>query len=200
MPTDPYVPAGGSSAPGSSARLMSSDGYKATYRYCNAPGSGGQGTAPVATPTDFIQIVGSATMTGRIKRIALWGISTAAGSMLANLVRRSTIGTIGSAVVTGITGGKHDPNDAAPSVTVGTIGTANWTTPGTAAGQLGAQILTFSNAGAVSRPCIWDFSNRMDKALILRGVSDWIYVNLNGDTLPTGGKITFEIEIEEDNS
>ena len=45
-----------------------------------------------------------------------------------------------------------------------------------------------------------DFSTRQDKALILRGTSDIVYINFNGSAIPTGGVVDFEIETEEDNS
>lgn len=194
MAVDTYTGAGGFAAPGGGGTAVNTEGRKYTYRYASIL------LTPVATPTDVVQIAGSSTMTGRIKRVAIWGTSAAAGTMTVNLIRRSTIGTIGSAVVTAITAGKMDPNDPAPTVTVGTIGTANWTTPGTSAGVLAAGQLTFSNAGAVCSPVIWDFSTRNDKPIYVRGTSDWVYLNMNGDTVPTTGKITFEIEIEEDNS
>jgi hypothetical protein len=49
-------------------------------------------------------------------------------------------------------------------------------------------------------PLVWDFSTRQDKALILRGTTDFIAINGNGATVPAGGAIDYEIEIEEDNS
>jgi len=182
-------------APGAlGVSAVSSDGSKATYRYA-APDF-----VPVATPTDIIVIQGSATKTLRVKRIAVSGESTAAGAMGIQLVRRSTAGTLGSAVLTAVTAGKHDTGDTAPTAVVSTVGTANYTTPGTSAGVVGAALLTFGNSGAVQSGVEWNYATRQDKAIILRGTSDFLCINLNGDAVPTGGKLYFDIEMEEDSS
>lgn len=184
------------SAPGTTGvQAVSADGTKATYRYAVVD------VVPVATPTDVLVMQGSATKTVRIKRIAMYGESTAAGAMGVQLVRRSSAGTLGSAALTAITAGKHDTGDGAATAVVSTVGTANYTTLGTSAGVLGAGMLTFGNSGAAAmNSLVWDFSTRQDKALILRGTSDFLCINLNGDAVPTGGKLYFEIETEEDNS
>lgn len=159
------------------------------------------GVTPVAAATDFIQFVGSSTKTIRIKTIRLNGVATANGNMPVQVIRRSTIGTIGSAVVTPIVIGKLDKNDAAATLTVGTIGTANWTTLGTAAGVMGASRL-FLTTTATGTPAstMFDFTQHQDKGLVLRGTSDWVVVNLNGAAVPAGTVIDIEIEFEEDNS
>ncbi|MGZ5028998.1 MAG: hypothetical protein ACXWAT_00855 [Methylobacter sp.] len=182
-------------APGTvGVQAVSSDGTKATYRYAMPD------FTPVATPTDILVIQGSATKTIRIKRIAVYGESTAAGSMGVQLVRRSTAGTLGSAVLTAVTAGKHDTGDGAATAVISTVGTANYTTLGTSAGVMGAALLTFGNAGAVQSGVVWDYSTRNDKAIILRGATDFLCINMNGDAVPTGGKVYFDIETEEDNS
>ena len=47
---------------------------------------------------------------------------------------------------------------------------------------------------------VWDFATRQDKAMILRGSTDYLMINLNGAAIPSGGVFDFEIETEEDNS
>lgn len=185
------------SAPGATGVLAASlDGVKATYRYA------GLAFAPVATPTDIIIIKGSGTTTIRIKRIKLSGVATAAGNMPAQLVRRSSAGTLGSAVLAAVTGIKHDINDAAATATISTVGTANYTTLGTLVGALAADRLQMAatGAGVGFTPLCWDFSTRSDKALVLRGTSDFICINLNGAAIPAGGVVDYEIETEEDSS
>jgi hypothetical protein len=181
---------------GTGEAYVNPEGLRATYRYCV------NGVTPVATPTDFIQIQGSATKTVRIKRIKVGGVATGTGNMPCNMIRRSTIGTQGSATVTAIVAGKHDTSDPAPTAAVGYVQTANWTTPGTSAGLLGADRIPFAVSGTGANPqeIIWDQSIRGDKAIVLRGVSDWLYVNLAGAAVPAGGVIDIEIETEEDNS
>ena len=190
----------GAAAPGTTgATLGSTDGSKATYRYCKLA------FAMVATPTDALVMQGSATKTVRIKRIHISGQATAQGAMPVQLIRRlSTGGTIGSAVLTAITAGQHDNNDAAPTATISTVGTANYTTVQTANGllctdRLGLSALATGAAG-VNQDVIWEFATRSDKALILRGTTDYIMINFNGAAIPSGGVVDFEIETEEDNS
>jgi hypothetical protein len=164
-----------------------------TYRYA------GVALAPVATPTDVIEIQGSATKTIIVKRVKLAGAATAAGTMPAKLERRTTAGTIGSAVRTAVVAAKHDSADAAPTAVVSTIGTANLGAVGTTAGIVGTGRLqmTALGTGVAANDVVWDFANRDDKGIYLRGILEFLCVNLNGAALPAGGVIDYEIEIEE---
>ena len=169
---------------------------KVAYRYAAL------GFAPVATPTDVILVQGSATKTIRIKRVKLGGVATAAGNMPAQLIKRTSAPTLGSAVLTAITAAKHDSGDPAPSAVVSTVGTANITTPGTAAGNFGAGRVQLSAAGSgvAANDQVWEFVTRMDKAPVLRGASEYLAINFNGAALPGGAVFDYEIETEEDNS
>ena len=190
-----YLPRIGAGNPG--GLLVSSDGYKATYRYAV------QGLTPVATPTAFLVIQGSASKTIRVKLVKLTGIATAAGNMPVQASRWSTAGTLGSAVLTGITAVKHDTNDPSPSATISTVGTANYTTQGTGNGILAmAERLQFSasGTGVAVNPTVLDFSTRQDKAFILRGSSDFLVISGGGGAVPAGGAIDITVETEEDAS
>lgn len=171
-------------------------GAKATYRYS------GLAFTPVATPTDFIVIAGSATKTCRIKRIAISGVATAQGVIPIQLIKRTTAGTLGSAVLTAVTAAKHDTNDAAPTCAVSTVGTANYTTLGTAQGTIAAARLNLpaASGGTVTGATGFDFALRRDAPIFLRGTSELVGINGNGGALPAGTVIDYEIEIEEDNS
>ena len=184
-------------APGAATTTISvsADGSKSTYSY------GGVDLVPVATPTDLLVISGSATTTVRVKLVELIGVATAAGNMTALLVKRSSAGTLGSAVLTAVTAAKHDSGQAAATCAVSTVGTANYTTVGTTAGNVRAGLLQMGVVDTgLAATLKWDFSSRQDKAVILRGVAEMLCVNLNGDALPTGGKVHWHIELEEDNS
>ena len=61
--------------------LVASEANKYTYR------AAVNSVTPVATPTDFLQIIGSATMTCRIKKLKLQGIATTAGTLPVNIIR-----------------------------------------------------------------------------------------------------------------
>lgn len=169
---------------------------RATYRYAALA------FAMVATPTDAVVIQGAANKTIRVKRVALSGAATAAGTMPVQLVRRSTAGTLGSAVLTAVTAGKHDSEFVTPAATVSTVGTANYTTLGTAAGVIatGRLQMTALGTGLGVTPVVWDFSSREDYPVVLRGTAEHLCVNFNGAAIPGGGVVDFEIEIEEDHS
>lgn len=186
-----------------SQRMMITDGAgnivwgaKATYRYS------GLAFTPVATPTDFIVIAGSASKTCRIKRVAISGVATAQGSIPIQLVKRSSAGTLGSAVLTAVTAAQHDSRDPAPSCTVSTVGTANYTTLGTSAGVAGAFRLNLpaASGGTVNGRSVFDFAQQRDVPIFLRGAAELLVINGNGGALPAGTVVDYEIEIEEDNS
>ena len=156
---------------------------------------------PIATASDAIIIQGSAGKTAKIQAICITGESTAAGAMAIQLIRRSSVGTLGSAILTAITGYANDLMDGSPATIVSTVGTANITSLGTQTGFYGAQQLIFNNNGAVgSNPVIWNFETMGIKPIFLRGASDYLMINMAGDTVPTGGKLYVEIRIDEDNS
>lgn len=184
---------GGGSTP---ALLVSSDGLKGTYQY------GVARLAQVAAPTAFLVISGSATKTVRIKRIRVAGVATAQGNMQIQFARWSTAGTLGSAVLTALTAVKHDTGDAAASCAVSTVGTANYTTQGTGSTVpfLCDTIFFGVVATGVVTPNVFEFANRNDKALILRGTTDIIVLSGNGSAIPSGGVIDISVELEEDNS
>lgn len=175
--------------------IRSSEHRKSTFRYAG-------NFTPVATPTDALMIQGSATKTLRVKRIALGGLATTAGSMPTTLIRRSTqFTTQGTAVFNAIaTPGRHDTNDVAATGVVATIGTANLTAVGATAGNEGQGRIWLPLVTAQPSPLVWEFATRQDKALILRGTSDFLFINFNGAALPAGGTVDYEIEIEEDAS
>jgi hypothetical protein len=166
-------------------------------------------TLAVATPTAVVVLQGSASKTIRIKRIGLQGWSTTSGVMKFKLSRRSTAGTVGSAVLTAIpTQGKNDTNSAASSLTISTVGTANYTTLGTLTSILACGVVGFNKAADTNAapPVVWPHGYQADagQAFVLRGTSDWLTVDggadAGGDAVPAGGILCFECEWEEDAS
>ena len=100
-----------------------------------------------------------------------------------------------------MTAAKADTNDANPTATASYL-TANYTSLGTAnGGPLRTGLLTFGNSGATPQNVLtFEFSTRNDKALFLRGASDYICIGgSSSETPPTGAKVYLEIETEEDN-
>ena len=157
------------------------------------------GITPVATPTDFIVIQGANGILGLIKRITVSALgATAAGVMTTNLIRRNSAGTV--AALTSVTAAKHDPNSDSANVTVGYLAAANYTALGNQVGQLGSKPLTIPVNGASQNSVEWEYRWSEDEGLFLRGSSDFICFNLNGDAVPAGGaavKFMFEIVVEE---
>lgn len=176
--------------PGSIALLATGDNVNPTY-WCSV-----LAFTPVATPTDILQIQGSATKVVRLKRIKMSGVATAAGNMPAQLLRRSSAAS-GSTPAT-VSAAKADVNFAAATSIVTTMTTTNPTT-GTLVGVLrtGRIQMAADGSGVAANELVWDFSTRFDSAGVLRGASDFFCINLNGAAVPAGGVIDIEIELEE---
>ncbi len=164
---------------------------KYTYRYAALANT------PAATPTDFITIQGAAGRTVKIKSIRLGGIATTAGLLTAQIVRRSAANTTGT--FSAVAAVKHDVNDPSPLATVN-LYTVNPGGLGTLVGPLAVNRVWLPLTTSQNAMTLFDFSTRMDKALVLRGISDFICINFNGAAVPAGGVLDFEIETEEDAS
>lgn len=175
-------------------QAVNCEGIKATYRWAVLD------ITPVATPQDVLIIQGSATKTVRIKKIGINGLATTAGQMPVQIIRRSAAGTAGSATLSAITPAKHDKNDPAATAVVSYVQTANYTTPGTSAGLLAVDRLFLNVATAAPQGVVQDLAKQQDKPWILRGVTDFIVVNLNGAAVPAGGALDLLVEGEEDDS
>ena len=172
--------------------VYTQDTLRTTYRYAIA------NVTPTATPTDFLMIKGSATTTLHVKVIKIWGFSTAANSIYVQLVRRAAAYTTqGSAVFNTITAGKHDVNDASATANVSYISGGNFTANAAAVG--GPLETAILNTGPNAQvPVVWNYTLNQDKALAVRGQSDFLFINFSGNTVPAGGALTITLEIEED--
>ncbi len=177
------------SAPGTTGvTLVNTEGNKAT---CSA---GVIAFTPVATPTDFAGIIGSATKTVRVQRIVLTGLSTAVTSVATQLIKRSTADT-GSTPVD-LTQVPNDSNNAACTAVFRTYTTTNPTT-GTPLANVRAQYINLNVTGSAGT-IIWDFSRNNDQALVLRGVAQGLFLNWNGVAVPAGTVMTMEFEVTEE--
>lgn len=171
------------------------DGQKATYSASQLL------FTPAATPTDVFTITGSATKTVRITRIEVTGLATTAGTVDVALVMRSTANTGGTS--TGSPSAiPHDANSAAATATVLAY-TAN-PTLGTAVGAATTGLIrsqrAYLNVAATgpSEHINFDFGNRPSQDIVLRGATQVLAVNLNGDTLPAGTKLSCSVEWTEE--
>jgi len=165
-----------------------SEGTKTTYSV------GAVALTPAATATDFWQIVGSATKTVRVLRLAIGGIATAAATNDVQLVKRTAANTGGTSAA--LTLAQHDSNDAAPTAAVNTY-SVNPTGLGASGGVVRAAKLNLGAAGAAGQ-IVWDFTTRNGKGLVLRGNTQSLNLNWNGAAVPAGTSLNIDVEFTEE--
>jgi hypothetical protein len=164
------------------------DGAKPTY-------SASVTVAPAATATDVVTLAGSATTTIRITLVRISGISTTAITTQVLLIKRSAANTGGTSAA--LTRVPHDSNSAAATA-AGLSYTVNPTALGAAVGTVRQDRLSFAVTGSVAQdPLVWDFGDRPAQAIVLRGTTQILAINLNGVTI-TGGSISVDIEWTEE--
>jgi len=182
------------SAPGTVGVLAANnEGTKATYA------TGATQITPDATPTDVVEIVGSATKTVRIKKIIFQGNATTAKQWPVQIIRRAEAITDGTAVVPVVT--QFDTGDDAPTAVVNHYtGDPTPKAASPASSVLFATDVTFTAPATAAAPLVLDFSRNQDKPIILRGAADCLVINLGGGALVAGEKFSYSVEWEEDAS
>lgn len=172
---------------------VNTEGTRVTF---SAGNTGVTGFTPVATPTDFAGVIGSATKTIRVLRVTISGVATAATPILTLLVKRSTANS-GSTPVA-LTKVTHDSNNAALTCTVTTYTTTNPTT-GTLVGTVRAKYLNLgAAAGGAAGEIVWDFTTRNGQGIVLRGIAEGLFLNWGGAAVPAGTLLTFDFECSEE--
>lgn len=149
------------------------------------------GVAPAANPTDVLVIAGSATKIIRVKSILLAGTATAAANVIARLIRRSAANTGGTASApVGVT--RDTSNDAGTAALQ--LYSANPTALGAAVGNVDGGRLNLAPAanGDIDR-LLFQYSWQRDQAFVLRGASQFLCLNFNGDAWPAGGVLDISI-------
>lgn len=163
------------------------DGAKPTYSLAAT-------VTTAAAATDVVTIVGSATKTIRVILVRVTGIATTAITTPVLLIKRSTANTGGTS--TAPTAVSHDSSNPAATAT-GLAYTAN-PTVGATVGTLRQDRLTFATTATVAEgPIEWTLGNKPGQALVLRGTTQVLAVNLNGVTI-TGGSLSVDIEWTEE--
>jgi hypothetical protein len=172
--------------------LVTEEHLKGTYRYAAVTQTFYSTAAAV-----LLEIVGSATMTVRVKKILLWAQCATKYFAELTLGRATAISASGGA--TALTAGKMDKNDPAATATVNIYTAAALS--GTGFTPFDARILGISppSTSMIAQPAIWDFCLNNDKPLILRGASDVIEI-YNNTTGLGAGTFGVMVETEEDNS
>lgn len=172
---------------------VSINGTRATYRYV------AQDITPVATATDVLVLSGSASKVVRVTKVSIVGTATAASIYDHYVVKRTAANTGGTSTTP--TAAVSDSTDPAQSATL-RLYTANPSALG--AGVTIEANKTYLSAsttpGAAALPSIYSFGVRNDKAIVLRGTSQSIAINFNGQAVPAGSSLYLAIEWTEDDA
>lgn len=148
---------------------------------------------PVATPSDVVVLVGSATKTIMVTKFEITPTATANGSLDFYVYKRTTANTGGTFTATAIT-----PNDSTnPTATaVSRIYSANPSALGTGTLVRATRVTLASKSpnGIAIQQWIESFGTGNQQPLVLRGVNESLAINLNGQALPTGIELYFTLE------
>lgn len=193
-------PSGTGGATNGGSVQVNTEGLKATYT------ASVTGFTPVAAATDILNMFGSAGKTIRITRIEVTGTTSAATAAVSDLqvVKRSTVGTLGSAVLTGLTAVPLDSGSAAASATVSTVGTANYGTLGTLIGAVEARKFTCQLGTATATdfpiipPTVFTWTDHNEQGLVVRGAAQQVALNWNGGTVPAGCSLDISVSWTEE--
>ena len=146
------------------------------------------GLVLVASPTDSVVIVGSATKTVYVKSVRLTCTLTTAAQAVVHLYKRSTADTVVSA--TALTAVPLDSSDSAATATVNTYVSGTAANPTTGTGVIfDTELLSMLAPGTAAggRSILSrDWGLGMDRYVTLRGVAQSLAINFGGATL-TGG-------------
>ena len=142
-----------------------------------------------ATLTDLFLMQGAAGKVIRVKSIILSGTASSATNVPVILYKRTTNQTGGT--TTAVTRTAKDSADGAANMVLNHFGTGAAPTPGTGTMVDGGRLnLAPAANGSIDR-LLFQYSWQNDKAVVLRGASEWLAVNFNGTTTPAGVGIDF---------
>ena len=172
-------------ATGGALVTTKTDGYKTSYSVAVL------GLATALTPTDIFTIAGSATKTIRVMFVSVSGTENNATVRDVQLVKRTTANSGGTFTTPEIT--EHDSLNAEATAVVSAY-TVN-PTLGTLEGIIRADKLSVpaTNLSGAADRISWTFGDRPSQALVLRGTSEVLAINLNGATYATP---SFDLVIE----
>lgn len=146
-----------------------------------------------AAATDVFSITGSSLRTQRIRRVIISGYQTTAGLISIALVKRSTANSGGTS--TNPSKVAQDSSSISSTATINAY-TANPTT-GALVGIVRARKMFLGSLVVPGDTIICDFSSVNDEAVVLRGTSQVLAVNLAGATI-SGGTLSIALEYTEE--
>lgn len=150
-------------------------------------------TPATSTPTDIVQIIGSATTSVSIQRIRISGLLGTAGQVLTLLQKRSSVNTGGTSTTSTMV--QHDAADVV-ATSVCSLYTVNPTSLGTSVGNIRMEYIPMGPVTGVVNSVEFNFAER-GKPIILTGVTQALAINLNSITIaPTS--VAVEIEFTEE--
>lgn len=172
-----------------------SDGYKATYSAAKV------GLVPASSATDIFTITGSGTKTVRVTRIEIVATTTSATPAALDilLLKRSTANSGGtsSGSPTPVAHDSLNQGNHSASVLSYTANPATGTLVGTAIRNQ-KLMQTLATYTATDFPVVdrvtWNFGDRPSQAIVLRGTSEVLAINLNG--VSATATASFDIAIE----
>jgi hypothetical protein len=172
------------------AQMSNGEGRKPTYSAALIA------YTPYATPQDVVGLLGSASKQVRVLRFAVSGRATQANQLDVQLVKRAAADIGGSP--SAVTAVSHDSNDAAATGAVTSYAAAP--AAGTLVGAIRAQQINLSAAGSggAAVPVEFDFGTCNDKAIVLNGAAEGLYLNLNGAAMPAGTVLNVFVEWSEE--
>jgi len=161
-----------------SINIHTLDGLKTSYAASIV------GLAAANTPTDIFTITGSATKTIRIFRVCFSGTENTSAVRDVLLIKRSTANSGGTSSAPTIV--PYDSNNAAATATVLTY-TANPSLGATVGTVRAAKVdVGATNLTSAADQVEWNFGNNPVQAIVLRGTSQVLAINLNGVTSASG--------------
>jgi hypothetical protein len=174
------------------AAYIDIEGQKNTFSYSSTD------ITPVATATNVVTLVGSATTTLRVKKVCVEGTATAPATYDAYLIKRTTLDTTGTATQPSIAA--HDSNQSPPSGVVN-LYSANPGALGTGVQLRGGHLYlgqaATSPTSATGR--CWQFGDTGEESLVLRGVNQSLAINHGGAAVPAGAAVYYTITWTESN-
>ena len=170
---------------------VSINGTRSTFHYV------AQDVTPVATATDVVVLSGSASKVIRVTKVSIVGTATAASIYDHYVIKRTTANTGGTSTTP--TAAQADSADAAQTATL-RLYTANPSALGTGVSVEANKTYLSASAtpGAAALPVVYTFGTRNDKAIVLRGTSESLAINFNGQAVPAGASLYLSIEWTED--